>query len=287
MTDEEIQREFDRKVKEIIEKIFRQERETLETARQLLEQTRSDIVARISEGGRTEFDAFWLRQVRVAIEARIERLNQDLQVRLNADTNKMFDLGNELVNEPVRAVLGVNPILGVSREVAQVAASFSASLIKDLTSSAQSAIDGVLRRAALGGLKVQEAIAQIGTSLDTSKTFSSIAARAETIFRTEVLRIQSIATQARMQSNAEAMRRAGWALKKKWLATIDLRVRASHLAANGQIREQDEPFLVAGEELMYPRDPSGSAGETINCRCVSSPVVERIYKIDRETKFKR
>jgi hypothetical protein len=35
----------------------------------------------------------------------------------------------------------------------------------------------------------------------------------------------------------------------------------------------DEPFIVSGEELMYPGDPSGSAGNVINCRCAIGYVV--------------
>ncbi|HEX8090445.1 MAG TPA: hypothetical protein VF762_16420 [Blastocatellia bacterium] len=288
MADEDVQREFDRRVKQIIENILRQERESIEAARSLLEQARSDIVARIAEGGRTEWDAFWLRQVRSAVETRIGQLSRDLETRLNQSLNRGFDLGNQLVADPVGVALGANPVIGVSREVVQIAAQFSAALIKDLTTSAQTAIDGVLRRAALGGLTVQESIAQIGTSLDDSKVFRSIMARAETIFRTEFLRMQSIATQARMRSDAEAMRRAGWELGKRWLPPpLTRRSRLSHFAALGQERAVDEPFEVGGEDLMYPRDPAGSADNTINCRCVSQPSVKRIYKLDRDRKFER
>jgi len=287
MDHPEIQREFDRKVEEIIESIYRQERESIEAARKLLDQARSDIVARIAEGGHTEWDAYWLRQVRAAIEQRIEQLSRDLQTSLNQGINRAFDLGSQLVTEPASVALAVNPVIGISREIVQVATQFSAALITDVTTSAQAAIDGVLRRAALGGLPVQEAIAQIGASLDDSSVFRSIAARAETIFRTEFLRMQSIATQARMKSDAEAMRRAGWELGKRWLATPDKRVRLSHLAAMGQERAVEDPCDVGGEELMFPRDPAGSAGNTINCRCLSSPSVKRIFRLDRDRKFER
>jgi hypothetical protein len=286
MTDDEKQAEFDRLVKEIIEKILRQERESIEAARDLLEQTRLDVIARLAQGGRTEWDYSWLRQVQAALGTRIEQLNRDLEVRFNSDINKVFDLANQLVDEPARALIGTSPVLGVSRQVAQVAAQFSATMIKDLTSTAQAAIDGVIQRAAVGGLTVQDAIKQIGSSLDGSK-FGPVAARAERIFRTEVLRVQSVATQARLLANKEPMRRAGWALGKQWLPTVDKRVRLSHLAAMGQEREVEEAFNVGGEKLLYPRDPSGSASMTINCRCVSSPTTKRIYKLDRERKFER
>ncbi|HKQ06613.1 MAG TPA: hypothetical protein VJ464_15880 [Blastocatellia bacterium] len=288
MGDAEIQEEFDRRVKAIIENILRQERQLIEESRGLLDQARSDIVARMAEGGHTEWDAYWLRQVRAAVERRLEHLKRDLETSLNQGINRAFDLGNELVSDPVRAALGVNQPIGISREIVQVATQFSASLITDVTTSAQAAIDGVLQRAALGSVTVQTSIAEIGRSLDDPKIFRSIAARAETIFRTEFLRMQSIATQARMRSDAEAMRRAGWALGKRWLPPpLTKRSRLSHFAAMGQERALDDPFEVGGEELMFPRDPAGSAGNTINCRCVSQPTMKRIFKLDRDRKFER
>ena len=285
--DKEIQKQFDRAVKTIIEKLLRQADDAVKEARNLLDQTRSDVIARLAEQGLTEWDQFRLRQVKAAIEARIAQLQAQLEASLNGQFNKAIDLANELIDEPLRASIGVTNIFGVSRELAQTASLFSATMIRDLTSSAQAAIDNVLRRAALGGLTVAEAIAQIGKSLDDSKTFSSIAARAETIFRTEVMRIQSIAASARMKLHREGARRAGWEIGKQWIATPDKRVRLTHLAAMGQVRAQDEPFDVGGEKLQYPRDPKGSAANTINCRCVAAPTLERVYKLDRTTKFER
>ena len=49
--------------------------------------------------------------------------------------------------------------------------------------------------------------------------------------------------------------------------------RATHIVA-GQVYNRGgaipmaEAFEVGGEQLMYPRDPTGSAGEIINCNCV-------------------
>jgi hypothetical protein len=53
---------------------------------------------------------------------------------------------------------------------------------------------------------------------------------------------------------------------KEWLAFSDAETRETHTAcmAQGRIRI-DTPFT---NGLMYPLDPSGSASEVINCRCV-------------------
>ena len=37
--------------------------------------------------------------------------------------------------------------------------------------------------------------------------------------------------------------------------------------ADGQVRAIGDTFDVDGEQLAYPGDPSGSAGNVINCRC--------------------
>ncbi len=71
-----------------------------------------------------------------------------------------------------------------------------------------------------------------------------------------------------------AMQEAG-VESKAWRTAGDDRVRPAHRQAGVDYAEGipiDEPFIVGGEALMYPGDPSGSIGNTINCRCVSVPV---------------
>jgi HK97 family phage portal protein len=59
---------------------------------------------------------------------------------------------------------------------------------------------------------------------------------------------------------------------KEWIATHDGRTRNGHYAADGQIRGQGIPFLVMGENLMYPGDPQGSLRNIVNCRCVATGI---------------
>jgi SPP1 gp7 family putative phage head morphogenesis protein len=80
------------------------------------------------------------------------------------------------------------------------------------------------------------------------------------IARTEAHRIQCKAT-------ADAQFRAkekGADVVKQWDASLDKRTRDSHVQVDGEIRELDERF---SNGLRYPGDPSGGAGEVINCRC--------------------
>jgi hypothetical protein len=65
--------------------------------------------------------------------------------------------------------------------------------------------------------------------------------------------------------------------EKEWIATEDERTRNGENSdfdhTNVDNVPVDEPFIVSGEELMYPGDPSGSAGNIINCRCATGYVV--------------
>ena len=63
----------------------------------------------------------------------------------------------------------------------------------------------------------------------------------------------------------------GAPMMKKWQDVGDNKVRPGHRAAQVPKVQVDAPFIVNGERLMYPGDISlgASAGNTINCRCVS------------------
>lgn len=99
--------------------------------------------------------------------------------------------------------------------------------------------------------------------------FVSAFHRSEAIVRTELGRIAQTANHATLGEIARSQ--PGLGLKKQWSAVIDARTRPDHAAANGQIVDMDKPFIVGGEELMYPHDPNASAAQTVNCRCVVLP----------------
>lgn len=80
------------------------------------------------------------------------------------------------------------------------------------------------------------------------------------IARTEGHRVQC---QAGMDACYKAKDK-GADVVKQWDATLDGKTRESHSAVDGEIRELDETF---SNGLMFPGDPSGGAGEVINCRC--------------------
>lgn len=72
----------------------------------------------------------------------------------------------------------------------------------------------------------------------------------------------------------------GIRLKKRWLATLDNRTRHTHRILDGQVRPNEKPFVVEGQEIMYPGDPSAAAALVYNCRCTLVAEVEGVDTSD-------
>lgn len=86
--------------------------------------------------------------------------------------------------------------------------------------------------------------------------------RAMVIARTEAHRIQCAAT-----ANAQwKAKEKGADVVKVWDSYLDGLTRPTHRELDGQVRELDEPFKVAGKKAMYPGD-FGDPAEDCNCRC--------------------
>lgn len=93
--------------------------------------------------------------------------------------------------------------------------------------------------------------------------------RAETIARTEGVRVTSTARREAFRQALDDIGLDRSQIRRVWNATNDERTRDSHREMDGQEVGIDEPFISgAGNRLMYPGDPNAPAEETINCRCV-------------------
>lgn len=60
-------------------------------------------------------------------------------------------------------------------------------------------------------------------------------------------------------------------MRKNWNAVLDMVTRPAHAEADFRYKFSpipiNEKFIVGGEYLDYPRDPMGSPGQIIHCRC--------------------
>ena len=108
-----------------------------------------------------------------------------------------------------------------------------------------------IRDALTGGLEAGEGISGIAKRIMQRGTFSND--RATLIARTETTRVQN---GAQMGTLSEYKAQTGDAVTKEWVSAQDDRVRAEHLALNGEKREVDQAF---SNGLLAPGEP--------NCRC--------------------
>lgn len=90
--------------------------------------------------------------------------------------------------------------------------------------------------------------------------------QAERLIRTEATNAANVAT---LQSATDMFGQEN--LQKEWMTAIDGRERPAHRAADAQIVDFKERFLVGGEKLFNPGDPAGSAKNVVNCRCSTAP----------------
>ena len=157
---------------------------------------------------------------------------------------------------------------------------YSADLVKSITEDMRKAINSQVRLVALGQLPPFEAMQAITTQfglLDMHvgrEVVKGVGYRAERILRTELNRLYNIAHHSKeLQSPIPDLR-------KRWIATGDSRTRPAHLRAHQRYALEpipvNQPFIVDGEALMYPMDPSGSPENTINCRCRSVTIVPEV-----------
>lgn len=99
------------------------------------------------------------------------------------------------------------------------------------------------------------------TMLERNLLFSEY--RAEMIARTETANAYNNGSWEGVQALGEF-----GPTHKYWIATFDARAREDHMDVGSQPAIPiDEPFIVGGEEMMFPHSPDASAENVVNCRC--------------------
>ena len=237
-----------------------------------LETARQQVVREILATGGTSRE---LTDLQARIGDVMQRFADKYGVTLSPIQGAMAQLGSALAAEPLIASGLALWVPSISRRQLEVAQTFQALLISNLADDATNQISQDLGLAILRGSSVYEASQVVAGSLTAAGTFGSIAARAEAITRTELGRIQSVATQGSLRDIQGQVPD----LQKQWMHSGNTGPyrRTGHMVATGQVRDVDELFVVAEiaggptESLLYPRDPSASPRNTINCGCLSVP----------------
>jgi hypothetical protein len=244
----------------------------------LLRELRRGVLAAL--GDSAGFRVWQLNQILQAIDREIFRFRPKAEQLARASTQDVFILATSMVDD-VAAVVGRTGLAGFSAPLLDAAIFVTTDQVTAVWGELGSKLKHAVKRTAFGiddPFRSMQALARV---IKDPKTFGSVMNRAEAIIRTEVNRTFSVATDKRMRQSNQ---RLGGGLKKWWLTAEDSRVRDDHVEA-GEVYGRkgtigpipvDQPYIVGGEKLMFPRDPNGSAKQTIQCRCHSVPSVEDI-----------
>lgn len=221
------------------------------------------------------FEAHRLRQLTARLERVVDGFAERYQVAVAPYQAEAVTLGRSLVVEPlVRSGLTYG-VPEIPRRLVEAALDFQADLIGGLTDDAVRRITQSIRLGTVEGKSPFEIMRDVAGSLESRGAFASIAARAETITRTEVGRVQAIASQATLEESVRLVEN----LLKQWKHSRAIAGRVTHQLYDGETREVHDFYDVAPrpnaprEQLMYPRDPRGTAANTANCGCLSLPFV--------------
>ena len=124
-------------------------------------------------------------------------------------------------------------------------------------------IQQVITQGFIQGKTIRNMTNDIMGVIDTAKY------KAERIARTEFTRTANAGAYAATK-DAEYQ---GIDVKRKWVATLDLRTRPVHAALDGQIVGVDEPFQSSAGEVMRPGE-FAEVGLNMNCRCTVIDIID-------------
>jgi hypothetical protein len=259
-----LQEKFDKKVAELIAKAEQMTDDQVVKAIQFLDRARKEVAATV---GTTDWQLYHLPQLKTAIERAMQEFASKYGIELTRDQSQFWNFGQQMVDDPLRTVGIMAAIPAIDTTIFGAMQNYSKHLIDSLGVDATNKIYSEFAAGLIGQKTPFDVMQAVGNNLDDKGIFNSIAARAEMITRQECGRILEEASQARMEAAATVVP----GLKKQWKHGESRIPRVTHLAAVDQIRDVNEPFDVGGEALMYPRDISGSPGNTINCSCYKVP----------------
>jgi hypothetical protein len=265
------QEQFVAKTKQLIAEAKALRPEARRLIVELLNEARNRIVTQLVGLDPNSFTAAQLQALKLSIDNTMQTFGTQAAAAINQLQTKAGQIGVAMVDKPVEAAFGPLSLGRLSQSTLAIAQGYTADLVTALSKTAAANVNGAIQRAFLGGQPMTQIVEQIGKAIGNGQwdgIFGPIGERAQTIALNEILRVSSIATQARMEGLSEQHPD----LQKQWFhIPAARRPRLYHMESSGQVVDVKDPFVIAGEELMYPRDPNGSAWNTINCHCLMRP----------------
>jgi hypothetical protein len=254
------QRAFLRAIEQVLREIEEAQARAADRVIEILSRAQRQVLADLARAS-TDWQAYHLPRLRAAIEEQMRSFEQGAAQAIREELSRAFDLGKALVDAPLAAAEITVLFPEISRSALFALQDYAASKIRGLAEDAIQKITNEVTLGLLGNRTPFQVLQAVGTTLADPGIYKSIATRAELITKTEMGRVQSVAAQLRREEAARFVP----GLKKIWRHAGHPKIpRPDHLAADGQMVGNDEPFVVGGEDLMFPRDPAGSPENTSN-----------------------
>ena len=259
-----------------VQKMFlEREAETIGRLKKIYNRASKDCAAKISDlSARTDMEnlktIIWQKQYQEALKKQIDsilnKLNTESFVTVAEYLTECYENGffatmYDLQGQGIPLIFPMNQEEVV--QAVQVDSQISRGLYQRMGEDVNQLKDSIrseLSRGIANGYSWNMVAKQIAFGMRSP--FMKAYNRAIGIARTEGHRIQQEAT---LHCQVQAKKR-GADILKKWDSTMDNLTRPHHRELDGQVREVEEPFEVAGKKAMYP-GAFGDPAEDCNCRC--------------------
>ncbi len=237
-----------------------------------LEKTTGSGIAPLIEENKTKFDAMFSRMEKLFLK-KLKSKYKSYQTKADSGLISIGDIegfsGDEVewyiesmmkaMRNGYKASISSRPMTFPNDKAAKVLEQIGSDRITGITETTRNQINSLIA----DSFKEQASVGEIASRI--RDVFSNISkGRANTIARTETLTAVSVGQRQKVEEFRTQFPVEAAKMKKVWLTAEDDRVRDTHRALDGVALELDEKF---DNGLMFPRDPSGDAGEVINCRC--------------------
>lgn len=245
-----------------LRKLAAANRQTLADVRGILQATSKEIEA-ILAAQPSDYQRWRLPQLQRSIGRSLEELTLSLSEKAAESSAASWRAGVDLLDNPMAAAgVRLSAVLGeVDNRSLLAIRSFMTERLSNVSAGIARRVNGELAQVITGFKAPSEAISAVERLVEGGR------GRAITIVRTETGRAFSVAGQERLDLARPVLP----GLRKQWRRSGKTHSRIEHDLADGQIVDTDQPFLIGGHQLMYPRDPSAPASESINCGCTSLP----------------
>lgn len=164
---------------------------------------------------------------------------------------------------PGSSAVSVDDLLLWEREMRNYALTYGGDSIRSISATGKDLAKKIIRNATAQAIEDGISPFELGKYIEAAiQDEWKLAGKfnAERIARTELATASNYGAFVGAQST-------GIEMVKVWNTVLDGRERQAHQDAYGQSVKMNQPFIVGGEVLNVPGDKTGSAGNTINCRC--------------------